>query len=567
MLLFYNKKLMNNKKILITSALPYVNNIPHLGNIIGCVLSADVYARFERLNNNNVLYICGTDEYGTATETKAKELGVSPRDICNRYHFIHKDIYNWFNISFDIFGRTSTENPKIDTDWNQTKISQEIFKDLVNNGHIYEKEVEQLYSPELSKFLADRYIKGTCPHCGFNDANGDQCDNCGKLYASTELKDPYYKLNKEYKLEVRKSNHLFLKLTNFTEELTEWWLHTSGWSNVANGITKSWLGNIQDRCITRDLEWGTPVPDTELFGNKFKDKVFYVWFDAPIGYLSITANGVTNWKDWWINPDVEIVNFMAKDNVPFHSIIFPGSLIGTQKGYNLVNRISAVDYLNYEDKKFSKSNNIGVFGDDAMNSGINSDMWRFYLIRSRPENGDSYFTWDDFDAKINGELVNNFSNLINRVLSLTYKYYNEIPEINDKKLFNKLNDIYRNCLYEYKQNLKKINIKEGIYAFLDFSSKCNVFINDCEPWNKVKVDIEYTKNVLGIMCHFLICLSIMAQPFIPECSKKIQNFLNVNEYDFEFEMNKYKNVAINKPEIIFKRIPEVKIKELKSKFG
>lgn len=552
-----------SNKVLITSALPYVNNIPHLGNIIGCVLSADVYAKYQRLIGKDVLYICGTDEYGTATETKAKEEKLSPREICNKYHKIHKEIYEWFNIDFDVFGRTSTENPKIDK-WEQTRLCHEIFTDLVNNGYVIEKETEQLYCNEINKFLADRYVKGICPYCGFNDANGDQCDGCGKLYSSTELINPYYKLNKEYKLTIKKSNHLFLKLADFKEKIEEWWMKQEGWTNVANGITKSWLNDLQDRCITRDLEWGTPVPDTKKFGNRFKDKVFYVWFDAPIGYISITANARDDWKDWWMNPKTELVNFMAKDNVPFHSIIFPAALMGTGKEYNLVNKLCAVDYLNYEDKKFSKSNNTGVFGDSAMNSGINSDIWRFYLIKSRPESGDSYFTWDDFESKINGELVNNFSNLVNRVLTLTYKKFKEIPEINDMELFNSMESKYQICLSDYKNEFENVKLKESVNKFMEFSSKCNIFINEQEPW---AIEIEKAKSVLGILCHFLICLSVMSRPFIPDCSKQIQSFLNVNHNNLELDINKFKGTKINKSKIIFKRIPKNEIIELKKKYG
>ena len=557
-----------SNKILITSALPYVNNIPHLGNIIGCVLSADVYARFQRLIGNDVLYICGTDEYGTATETKAKQLGITPREICNKYHNLHKEIYDWFNISFDVFGRTSTDNPKTDN-WNQTILCHDIFNDLVNNGYIIEKEIEQLYCSETKQFLADRYIKGTCPYCAYEDANGDQCDGCSKLYATTELINPYYKLNKEYKLEIRKSDHLFLKLGNFKEKLTEWWLQNNkNWSSVANSITKSWLtDDLQDRCITRDLDWGTPVPNTEQYGDKYKDKVFYVWFDAPIGYISITANARNDWKDWWMNPDTTLVNFMAKDNVPFHSIIFPAALIGTGKQYNLVDKLSAIDYLNYEDKKFSKSNNIGVFGDDAMNSGICSDMWRFYLIKSRPENGDSCFTWDDFLNKINGQLVNNFSNLINRILSLTYKNYKEIPEILDTKFFDNLNNEYLSLILSLQDDIAQIKLRDTLNKFLEFSSKCNLFINEHEPWNKMKIDPDNAKNILGILCHFLICLSVIGRPFIPDCCNKIQQFLNIKHDDIILDINKFKNTKINKPDIIFKRIPETEINILKSKFS
>ena len=258
---------------------------------------------------------------------------------------------------------------------------------------------------------------------------------------------------------------------------------------------------------------------------------------------------------------------MAKDNVPFHSIIFPATLMGTRKGYKLVDNLCAIDYLNYEDKKFSKSRNIGVFGDDAMSSGICSDLWRFYLIKSRPENGDSYFTWDDFNSKINNELVNNFSNLVNRVLSLTYKYFKEIPEITDMEIFNKLDKIYTSILNDYKINFDKISMKEATSNFLDFSSKCNIFINEEEPWIKIKIDKDYVANTLGILCHFIICLSIMCSPIMPDCCNKIQSMLNVSENDFNFEVNKFSGTKINKPEIIFKRISEDEINKLKEKFG
>ena len=555
-------------RTLITSALPYVNNIPHLGNIIGCVLSADVYARYKRLNKDDVLFVCGTDEYGTATETKAKEQNVTPREICNKYHKIHKEIYDWFNISFDIFGRTSCENPS-DTNWSQTKLCHDIFNKLVDNNLIYEKEIEQLYSEDLNKFCADRYIKGTCPSCKFVDANGDQCDMCGKLHSATELIDPYYKLNPEFKLVKKRTLHLFLKLSELKNELKEWYDSNDGsWTNIAAGITKSWLNDdLHDRCITRDLEWGTPVPDTKKFGNKFKNKVFYVWFDAPIGYISITANKLDTWADWWKNKDVKLINFMAKDNVPFHSIIFPACLIGTRDNYNLVNTIAAVDYLNYEDKKFSKSNNIGVFGDDAKKSGLCTDIWRFYLVRVRPETNDSFFTWSDFEAKINSELVNNFSNLVNRILVLTYKYFKVIPEIKDMKLYEELNSEYNHFLDSYKSNMNKIRLREGLINFIKFSSECNMFINIYEPWSLIKSDREKTGQVLGVLCNFLIKLSVLGLPFIPDSCNKIQNILNIKCDEYEFNINQFVGSTLNKPEILFKRVSQDKLDELKSKFN
>ena len=550
-------KMTNQKqKILITSALPYVNNVPHLGNLIGCVLSADVYARFQRLYGNDVLFVCGTDDYGTASEIKARESKVTCPKLCQKYHDEHKKIYDWFNINFDVFGKTSTPNPKANIKWTHTQICHSIFQDLVSNDYVMEKEIEQLYCTEIESFVADRYIKGQCPKCLEQDIDGSQCNKCDQLYPATELINPYYKFNEKYKLQIRKTNHLFLRLPKFKSQLTDIWLHQGKWTQVANNITLSWLSNeLLDRCITRDLKWGTPVPDTEKFGSKYQDKVFYVWFDAPIGYISITANEYpSTWKEWWMNPSVKLVQFMAKDNVPFHSVIFPSILKGSGKPYNIVNDLSAIDYLNYEGGRFSKRNGIGVFGDNAIDSGISSDIWRFYLLKIRPETNDSTFDWLDFEQKINSELVNNFSNLVHRVLSLTFKNFGKIPEIVDFKPFNKLNRKYLSILLEYTQAFQNLELRRAQNKFLEFSGKCNLFLDDHEPWKQLKENPKHAENSLAIMCHFIICLSVMIQPFIPECSEKIQSYLNLSHQKFILEPNSFFNHVIRKPKIIFKRL-------------
>ena len=561
-----------NNKILITSALPYVNNIPHLGNIIGCVLSADVYARFKRLVHHDVLFICGTDEYGSTTETKAKELNMTPRQLCDKYHQMHKQVYDWFDISFDIFGRTSTDNPKTDR-WEHTEICHEIFEDLVNNGLIIEKRLKQLFCVKTNRFLADRYVKGTCPFCGYTDANGDQCDSCGKLYCSYELINPYCKNDKEAKLIIKESDELFLALSKskIKKQLVDWWLKQKKWSHVANNITKNWLNDkLLDRCITRDLDWGTPVPNTDKFGDKYQNKVFYVWFDAPIGYMSIIAKEKKNWKDWWMNDFCEIIQFMAKDNVPFHSIMFPATLMNTGRSYNLVNKLQAIDYLKYNDTKFSKSNNIGVFGDDVMRSGINSDIWRFYLLKIRPENGDSNFKWNDFQEKVNSELVDNFSNLVNRILSMSYKYFGIIPAIDDEELFNELNKKYKEFISNYIENFENFKFRSALNDILKFSTQCNIFLHNGEPWKMIKPENnpKHAQNVLGVACHFLIYLSVVIEQFLPKCADKIQDMMNINFHDLKLiEMNHFSEIKLNKPEIIFRRITDVQIERFKTQFG
>ncbi|CAN6458665.1 unnamed protein product [Victoria cruziana] len=329
------------RNVLITSALPYVNNVPHLGNIIGCVLSADVFARYCRLRRYNTVYVCGTDEYGTATETKAMEEGCSPSEICDKYHAIHKEIYEWFDICFDHFGRTSSPN--------QTVVCQSIFNELLQNNWLTENTMQQLYCNTCNRFLADRLVEGTCPTagCEYGDARGDQCEKCGKLLNPTELIDPRCKVCRTSP-RIRDTNHLFLELPLLKDKLEEYINRASvagSWSQNAIQATHAWLKEgLKSRCITRDLKWGVPVPL-----EKFKDKVFYVWFDAPIGYVSITACYTPEWEKWWKNPEnVELFQFMGKDNVPFHTVMFPSTLLGTGENWTLMKTISVTEYLNYE---------------------------------------------------------------------------------------------------------------------------------------------------------------------------------------------------------------------------
>ena len=396
----------SNRNILITSALPYVNNVPHLGNIVGAVLSGDVYARYCRRSGYKTLYICGTDEYGTATETKALEEGMSCKSICDKYFKMHASIYEWFQIEFDSFGRSSTPI--------QTEITHEIFKDLYENGFFFAKSVDQCYCEGCARFLADRYVEGTCPLCGFDDARGDQCDGCGKLLNAIELKSPQCKLCRSTPV-IRSSNHLFLDLSKLQTEcegFVENAAKICNWSSNSLAIARAWLTEgLRPRCMTRDLKWGTSVPM-----SGFEDKVFYVWFDAPIGYISITAGyDSENWRLWWQNPkNVELHQFMGKDNVPFHTVIFPSTLMGTRQPWTLLHQLNSTEYLNYEGGKFSKSRGTGVFGSDARDSGIPASIWRYYLLASRPESTDAAFSWSDFVAKTNSELLANLGNFVNR---------------------------------------------------------------------------------------------------------------------------------------------------------
>ena len=506
------------RNIMITSALPYVNNVPHLGNIVGCVLSADVYARFARLRGYNVLYVCGTDEYGTQTETKAVEEGLTPQQICDKYNKLHSEIYEWFNISFDKFGRTTTEQ--------QTKIAQEIFWSLHKAGNTLEDSMDQLYCTKCDKFLADRFVEGTCPFCGYPDARGDQCDKCGKLINATELINPRCKRT-GLTPEVRTSRHIFIDLPKLEDGLNEWLEKSSEqWTNNARVIAKSWTkGGLQQRCITRDLKWGTPVP---LAG--YESKVFYVWFDAPIGYISITAQYTQEWQRWWKNPEnVEYWQFMAKDNVPFHSVVFPCTLLGTGEKWTMVNRLMSVEYLNYEDAKFSKSRGVGVFGNDAQDTGIPADVWRFYLIYVRPENQDSAFQWDDLMLKNNSELLANLGNFVNRATKFTKDNFNScVPEMSfteeDWEMVARINQE----LIEYISLLEDAREREGISVVFNISRLGNQIMQHNTPWKKMKGGDEEKRragSVVGLCVNLSCLLSVLIQPYLPGLSANLQKQL------------------------------------------
>lgn len=412
--------------ILVTSALPYVNNVPHLGNLIGAVLSADVFARYSRLKGNNTIYICGTDMYGTATEFKAISEGKSPREVVDYYNAIHEQIYKDFEIDFDHFCGTAT--PK------HTEIVQDVFKKDLNNGYFYKEASEQYFSKKYNIGLADRFIKGVCPHCKYNDAKGDQCDQCGKLLDPEELIEPKCTLSGESP-ERRTTEHYYLDLSSLEPQIVDFIDRSSkegNWSSNSISISKGWVkSGLRPRSMTRDLNWGVKVPVDGL-----DHKVFYVWFDAPIGYISITANYTDKWEQWWKNPEnVKLFQFMGKDNVPFHTVLFPASLIGTKDNWTMLHHISTTEYLNYETGKFSKSNNRGVFGDHVKEMPFIPSCWRYYLLANRPEAADSLFQWHDFKAKVNEELLPNPGNLCNRVLKFVYtKFEKKIPSAKPEEL-------------------------------------------------------------------------------------------------------------------------------------
>ncbi len=551
------------KRRLITSALPYVNNVPHLGNLIQ-VLSADVFARFCRLKGYETLYVCGTDEYGTATETKALEEKVTPQELCDRFHAIHRDIYAWFEIAFDTFGRTSTPE--------HTEITQSIFLDLEKNGYITNQTIEQLYCDTCGRFLADRYVRGTCPHCGYEGARGDQCEMCGSLLDPMELINPQC-VTCGGTPHPKSTTHLYIDLPAILPKLEAWMKEASVkgfWANNAVQMTQAWIRDgLHPRAITRDLKWGIPVPK-----KGFENKVFYVWFDAPIGYISMTAKLAKeqgfDWKSWWQNPEeVELFQFIGKDNIPFHTVIFPSSLLGSGRTWTMLHHMSSTEYLNYEAGKFSKSKGIGVFGTDAMETGIPADVWRFYIFWNRPETSDYTFTWSDFEEKVNGELIGNLGNLVNRTLTFVSRYYHGIiPEgVPDEAFWKEVSEKEQRVT----QLLERADLRDALREIFSIADIANKRFQDEEPWKARNENPSRAASLLNDLCYVLKDLAILIHPYMPKSSERLAAFFGLS---VEKDPLTWKDLGLNgmlktvqKPEVLFQKLEHETIVSLRERYS
>jgi methionyl-tRNA synthetase len=555
-----------HKKVLITSALPYVNNTPHLGNLIGSSLSADVYARYSRGIGQQVLFICGTDEYGTTSQIKASEEKVTPQALCDKYYQLHKEIYDWFDLSFDTFGRTTTKQ--------HTQLSQDLFTALYRQGYLIEKTLKQQYCDTCCLFLADRLVEGTCPHCSYGDARGDQCDQCQRLLDPEGLLEPRCKLCRNTPV-LKSSDHLFLDLPRLQQPLTAW-IESAlpEWSRNAAAITTSWLRQgLEPRCITRDLSWGVPVPLVDPKLEKFLGKVLYSWFEAPMGYVSITACHSDKWREWWQDPSTRLVQFMGKDNVPFHTIVFPASLLGSGDPYIRVRQVAATEYLNYEDGKFSKSRNVGVFGNDAMQSGIPVEVWRYYLVAVRPENADSVFSWKDLHAKVNSELVNKLGNLVHRVLAFVNKMYSgEIPKLGQlKRQDEEFIQAVNTEIEGYHEAMSKINLREGLSRAMAVAGLGNRYLSTEQPWFLVKTEPERAKTVCNVVINLIRVVADLIEPVMPSITRKIYGQLEVRSFvviprEFELTVQGGWKIGEN-PMPLFVGMTDGQVEGFRKKFG
>ena len=545
-------------RYLITSALPYINGIKHLGNLVGSMLPGDVYARFLRQMGHEVLYICGTDEHGTPAEIAAEEAGKPVKDYCAHMFQVQKDIYEQFGISFDCFGRSSSPS-------NHT-LTIEIFEALDKNGFIEERVTKQYYCIDDGRFLPDRYVMGTCPHCDYAKARGDQCDGCGHLLDPQELKDPYSSISGSRQLELRDSKHLFLLLNRMEDRLKEWLDTQPDWPAMTKGIAYKWLKEgLQPRCITRDLSWGVPVPKAGYEG-----KVFYVWFDAPIAYISITKDALgETYKKWWSKEsDTHYVEFMAKDNVPFHTIFFPAMILASGLDLRLVDYLKSMSWLNYAGGKFSTSQKRGVFLDQALEL-FPADYWRYYLMTHMPETDDTDFTFQHFADVINKDLVGGLGNFINRVFTLVHKYS---PDgLNAAPLPDSLKTQTEALLQQYTEALYAMKFRHAMEALRGLWRLGNSYIAEQEPWKLVNDQPEAALSVLAHCLHLIYIYAVTMQTIMPERALFAMNLLNVSleaQTSIDDLLGQVQDKwMINPSALVFAKIPQETVDELTQRFS
>jgi len=536
------------KKVFIGVAWPYANGSLHLGHIAGCYLPADIFARFNRLKKNDVLMVSGSDEHGTPVTITADKENKTPQKIVDRYNKEHTKNMKQLGISFDIFTRTTTKNHE--------KIVKDVFETLYKNDFIYEKEVESFYCSTCKRFLPDRYVEGTCPHCGYEECKGDQCDECGKILDPEELLNVKCKICGS-KPEIKKSKHLFLALSKFEDEILNWLKDKKYWKKNVLKFTKNWIKEgLHDRAITRDMKWGVKVPI-----KGYEEKRIYVWFDAVIGYLSASQEWAKSdeWKEWWYNPDSRHYYFLAKDNIPFHSIIWPSIIMGYDKKLQLPYDIPANEYLRLEGEQFSKSRGLAIWVPDILKK-LDVDSLRYYLSINMPEKRDSNWMWKDFVNKNNDELVGKYGNFVHRVVTFTYKNYGEIPKLGkldekDKKALEKIKEISKRA----SESIEICEFKKGLRIIMSLAQYGNIYFNEKEPWKLINEDKERCGTVLHISLKIIKALSIFTSIYLPFSSEKIWHMLgykkSIHEQYWEEGLSDLKTgFKLEKPKPLFKKL-------------
>jgi methionyl-tRNA synthetase len=548
------------KRVLVLCALPYTNAVPHVGNIVGSHLPADIFARYCRLKGYETLLIGGADENGTPTEVAALELKVTTKRLTDVFYSVHKRIYDWFEISYDNFSRTSLPI--------HHKTTQDFFKVIYDKGFITEGVLRLPYCENDKLFLADRYVVGKCPVCGYEFARGDQCENCATLLEPEQLINPRCKIDGSTPV-FRDSDNLFLELEKVQSKLEAWIRGQEHWRKQVSSLALSWIKEgLKKRSITRDLKWGVPV-----LLKGFERKIFYVWFDAPIGYISSTkewaekAGSPDAWKDYWLEPETEIYNFLGKDNIPFHTIFWPGMLMA-HEGINLPHDVVGLQYCNYEGDKISKSKNWGIFCEKVVESGLDPDIWRYYLAYLIPETKDTEFKWDDFQTRVNNELVAAIGNFVHRTLTFASNFLE--GKIEKRELTDEEWQVEARVAEQVAQAdaaLREARLKDALKNVLQIAIIGNEYFQKMQPWVLIKDDPEACKRAIYCCANICKVLAVTMAPFLPGSSTKVYGFLGLEgaptwDGALGFSLGSVKMPG--KPEVLFKKIDDKEVARLKS---
>ena len=515
------------KRILITSAIPYINGIKHLGNLVGSQLPADLFARYHRARGNDVLFLCATDEHGTPAELAAAKAGKPVEEYCADMHAVQAKIAEGFRLSFDHFGRSSSKQNK--------ELTQHFAGRLADQGLIAEVDEQQVYSHADGRFLPDRYIEGTCPNCGYDKARGDQCENCTKQLEPTDLIEPRSAVSGSTELEVRNTRHLYLRQSSLRQELSDWIAKKTDWPVLTTSIAKKWLNDgdgLQDRGITRDLDWGVPVRRGDAPWPGMEGKVFYVWFDAPIEYIAsarewVDAGKGDDWERWWRTDkgaqDVRYVQFMGKDNVPFHTLSFPATIFGSREPWKLVDYIKSFNYLNYDGGQFSTSQGRGIFMDQALEI-LPPDYWRWWLLSHAPETSDSEFTWENFQADVNKDLADVLGNFVSRVTKFCRSKFGEsVPEggsygPRETALIADL----QNRLETYQTYMEAVEVRKSAAELRAIWALGNEYLQAAEPWAAYKINPEEAAGIIRLSLNLIALYGQLSAPFIPDAAQTLR---------------------------------------------
>ena len=562
---------------LITSALPYINGVKHLGNLIGSQLPADLFARYMRARGHEVLFLCATDEHGTPAEIAAAKAGQSVQDYCAEMHEVQSRLADGFRLSFDHYGRSSSPQ--------NHALTQHFASVLAERGLITEVEENMMYSPVDGRYLPDRYIEGTCPNCGFEDARGDQCDDCGKLLDPVDLINPRSTISGSTELEMRATKHLFLRQSAMKDQLDAWIDTKTDWPVLTTSIAKKWLHDgdgLRDRGITRDLDWGVAVKQGDQTWPGMDGKVFYVWFDAPIEYIACSQEWVeagkgADWERWWRTDkgadDVTYTQFMGKDNVPFHTLSFPSTILGSEEPWKLVDYIKSFNYLNYDGGQFSTSRGRGVFMDQALEI-LPADYWRWWLLSHAPESSDSEFTWENFQGSVNKDLADVLGNFASRVTKFCRSKFSEaVPEggVQGDREAQLLADLTAG-LKEYEAHMEAIEVRKAAASLRALWVLGNEYLQEVAPWSTLKTDPEQAAMQIRLALNMIRLYAIISAPFIPDASADLLKSMRADDDSWPSDIaaalaSMPAGHAFDVPDVTFRKITDAEREDWQEHFA